>query len=226
MYKPSTSQGNSFDIGSGIGNANPQINGSSQGTNGRAWNTEMLVDGLADNRSSKEIVTVPALETVQEIQVLTSMYDSAYGHTGGGVVSIITKSGTNDFHGALFDRVTDNKWRANTWVENYLSRTKTVSRLHNYGFQVNGPVIIPKLFNGKDKLFFMLSWDKSPRNANYFQYSNFPTAAMKRGELLSLSAGCVARPVPSRFMTRRPHAWTRAASTCGLRSKATSSPAT
>ena len=48
----------------------------------------VLVDGLADNRSSKEIVMVPALETVQEIQVLTSMYDSAYGHTGGGVVSI------------------------------------------------------------------------------------------------------------------------------------------
>jgi hypothetical protein len=193
VYKPSFSQGNSFDIGSGIGNANPQINGASQGTNGRAWNTEMLVDGLSDNRSSKEIVNVPALETVQEIQVLTSMYDAAYGHTGGGVVSIITKSGTNSYHGVVFDRVTDNKWRANTWVENYLSRTKSVSRLHNYGFQVNGPIIIPKLFNGKDKLFFMLSWDKSPRDARYFQYSNMPTVAMKGGDFSAIkgSAGAV-----------------------------------
>lgn len=193
VYKPSFSQGNSFDIGSGIGNANPQINGSSQGTNGRAWNTEMLVDGLADNRSTKEIVNVPALETVQEIQVLTSMYDAAYGHTGGGVVSIITKSGTNSFHGVVFDRVTDNKWRANTWVENYLSRVKTRSRLHNYGFQVNGPIMLPKLFNGKDKLFFMLSWDKAPRDAKYFQYSNVPTVAMKGGDFSGLrgSSGAV-----------------------------------
>ena len=186
VYKPSTSQGNSFDIGSGIGNANPQINGSSQGSNGRAWNTEMLVDGLADNRATKEIVNVPALELVQEIQVLTSSYDAAYGHTGGGVVSIITKSGTNDFHGVLFDRVTDNKWRANTWVENYLARTKSISRLHNYGFLATGPMIIPKLFNGKDHLFFTLSWDKSPRDAKYFQYSTFPTAAMKNRDFSGL----------------------------------------
>ncbi|MCX6620733.1 MAG: carboxypeptidase regulatory-like domain-containing protein, partial [Acidobacteria bacterium] len=189
VYKPSTSQGNSFDIGSGIGNANPQVNGSSQGTNGRAWNTEMLVDGMADNRSSKEIVAVPALESVQEIQVLTSMYDAAYGHTGGGVVSIITKSGTNTFHGVVFDRVTDNKWRANTWVENYLARTKSISRLHNYGFQVNGPVAIPKLLNGKDKLFFMLSWDKSPRDAKYFQYSTMPSVAMKNRDFSGLRGG-------------------------------------
>jgi hypothetical protein len=194
VYKPSFSQGNSFDIGSGIGNANPQVNGSSQGTNGRAWNTEMLVDGMADNRSSKEIVNVPALETVQEIQVLTSMYDAAYGHTGGGVVSILTKSGTNTFHGAVFDRVTDNKWRANTWVENYLARTKSISRLHNYGFQVNGPVAIPKLFNGKDKLFFMLSWDKSPRDAKYFQYSMVPSVAMKNRNFSGL-VGAGGQPV-------------------------------
>ena len=68
VYKPSTSQGNSFDIGSGIGNANPSINGASQGINGRQWNTEVLVDGLADNRSSRDVVTVPGLETVQELQ--------------------------------------------------------------------------------------------------------------------------------------------------------------
>src|SRR5262249_13306929 len=67
VYKPSTSQGNSFDIGSGIGNANPSINGASQGVSGRSWNTEVLVDGVADNRATKDIVAVPALETVQEM---------------------------------------------------------------------------------------------------------------------------------------------------------------
>ncbi len=206
VYKPAVSQGNSFDIGSGIGNANPQINGASQGGNGRAWNTEVLIDGLADNRASKEIVTVPALETVQELQVLTTMYDAAYGHTGGGVVSIITKSGTNTFHGVLFDRITDNKWRANTWVENYLARTKTVSRLHNYGFQVNGPVAIPKLFNGKDKLFFMLSWDKGPRDARYFQYSNVPSVAMKNGDFSGLRAASGAPIIVYDPLTTRPGA--------------------
>ncbi|MBI1791365.1 MAG: TonB-dependent receptor [Acidobacteria bacterium] len=186
VYKPSTSQGNSFDIGSGIGNANPSINGASQGTNGRGWNTEVLIDGLADNRASRDIVAVPALETVQELQVLTNMYDSSYGHTGGGVVSVITKSGTNALHGAVFDREYDAKWRAKTWAENFAGRTKNPSRLHNYGFQANGPVLIPKLFNGRDRLFFMLSWDKSPRDAQFTQFSNVPSAAMKAGNFSAL----------------------------------------
>lgn len=183
VYKPSTSQGGGFDIGSGIGNANPAINGTSQGTNGRGWNTEVLVDGVADNRATKEIVAVPALESVQELQVLTNMYDSSYGHTGGGVVSVVTKSGTNDFHGTIFNRTYDSKWRANTWVENFNKRTKAPSRLYNYGFQVNGPIIMPKVFNGRNRLFFMLSWDKSPRDAPYnSQFSTVPTAAMKAGD--------------------------------------------
>jgi len=188
VYKPSMSQGNSFDIGSGIGNANPSINGGSQGTNGRAWNTEVLVDGLADNRASREIVTVPALETVQELQVLTNMYDSSYGHTGGGVVSVVTKSGTNALHGVVFDRIYDAKWRAKTWVENFNGTTKARSRLHNYGFQVNGPVLIPKVLDGRNRLFFMLSWDKSPRDAQFTQLSNVPSDAMRSRDFSGLRA--------------------------------------
>ena len=187
VYKPSTSQGNSFDIGSGIGNANPSINGTSQGVSGRSWNTEVLVDGVADNRATKDIVTVPALESVQEIQVLTNMYDSSYGHTGGGVVSIVTKSGTNALHGVVFNRAYDAKWRANTWVENFNNRVKAPSRLYNYGFQANGPVYVPKVFNGRNKLFFMLSWDKSPRDAPFnSQFSTVPTDAMKSGDFSAL----------------------------------------
>ncbi len=188
VYKPSTSQGNAFDIGSGIGNANPSINGASQGTNGRAWNTEVLIDGLADNRASREIVAVPALETVQELQVLTNMYDSSYGHTGGGVVSFVTKSGTNTLHGVVFDRVFDAKWRAKTWVENFNRLTKSRLRRHNYGFQVNGPVLLPKLLDGRNRLFFMLSWDKEPRDSQYTQLSNVPSAAMRNRDFSGLRA--------------------------------------
>jgi len=88
----------------------------------------------------------------------------------------------------IFDRIYDAKWRAKTWVENAQNRVKSPSRLHNYGFQVNGPVLVPKVLDGRNKLFFMLSWDKGPRDAQYTRLSSVPSEAMRNRNFSGLRA--------------------------------------
>ena len=187
VYKPSTAQGNSFGF-NGTGNMTPSINGSAAGSSGREWNTEILVDGTANNRMTKEIVTPPAIEAIQELQVLTNTYDASYGHTAGGVISMVTKSGNNSFHGVVFDRMANNRWRTQTWVENYNKTRKSNTTLHNYGFMASGPIFIPKIVDGRNRVFWMLSWDKTPSDSSFRSLSSVPTPAMKGGDFSGLMA--------------------------------------
>ncbi|HYI93956.1 MAG TPA: carboxypeptidase-like regulatory domain-containing protein, partial [Bryobacteraceae bacterium] len=84
----------SFDIG---GTTGFSINGGKRGDN------EVLLDGISNVRGNRTVVGVPTMESVQEFKVLTNTYDSQYGRTGGGIVTIVTKSGGNAFHGNVFE---------------------------------------------------------------------------------------------------------------------------
>ena len=83
-----------FDIG---GTTGFSINGGKRGDN------EVLVDGISNVRGNRTVVGVPSMEAVQEFKVLTSTYDSQYGRTGGGIVTIVTKGGGTGFHGNAYD---------------------------------------------------------------------------------------------------------------------------
>ncbi|MBO0858573.1 MAG: carboxypeptidase regulatory-like domain-containing protein, partial [Chloracidobacterium sp.] len=145
-YKPSTSQGNEFGIDA-IGNATPQINGSAMGTSGRQWNTDVLINGTSNTQGNANLVMTPALAAIQELKVMTNTYDAAYGHTGGGIISVTTKSGSNDLHGQVFDRHFDSALAANSWANNRTGTPKSATSSDTYGFEVDGPILIPKVAN-------------------------------------------------------------------------------
>ncbi|MEP7367866.1 MAG: carboxypeptidase-like regulatory domain-containing protein, partial [Acidobacteriota bacterium] len=84
----------SFDI---AGTSNFAVNG------GRNRENEVLLDGISNVRGNRTVIHVPTMESVQEFKVQTNTYDSQYGRTGGGVVTIVTKSGTNALHGTVFE---------------------------------------------------------------------------------------------------------------------------
>ncbi|HLJ14840.1 MAG TPA: TonB-dependent receptor [Bryobacteraceae bacterium] len=185
-YKPSTSQNNEFSIDA-VGNADPSINGNAAGVSGRSWNTEVLVNGITDvSGGNNNLVMTPGLASVQELTVMTATYDAQYGRTGGGFISVTTKSGTDDFHGQIFERLYNSALAANSWSNNHLGVAKSVAHTSNYGFEVDGPVLIPKLVNLRDKLFFMVSMDRTPSNTLATRFATVPLPGMASGDFSGL----------------------------------------
>jgi hypothetical protein len=188
VYKPSVDQNTAFSL-DGLANSRTAINGAPSGTAGTEANTDILIDGTSDAKGDRQVVMIPALDSVQEFRVLTNIYDAQYGRTGGGIITTTTKSGTNTFHGAVFDRYRDSRLGANSWSNNRQNVPRPEIVQHNYGFHSTGPVWVPKLFDGRNKLFYMVSYDSSPSASLYTSQFTTPLPEMKRGDFSNLLAG-------------------------------------
>ncbi len=202
VHKPSTSQGTEIGL-DGLANSRTAINGAASGTGGTDSNTDVLIDGTSATKGDRQVIMIPSLESVQEFRVLTNIFDAQYGRTGGGIITTTTKSGSNAFHGAVFDRYFDQRLGANSWSNNRNGIARPDNTYHNYGFQTNGPVRIPKIFDGRNKLFYMLSYDASPTNSLYTTQWTTPLAEMKTGDFSNLLAANGQRVVIYDPMTTR-----------------------
>jgi hypothetical protein len=186
-YQPSTSVGQQVTI-TGTGHATFEINGSapSQGSTKSSGNNGILIDGTAANDGTSGVTFQPGLYAIDQVQVKTSTYDAQYGRSGGGYVAMTTKAGTNTFHGILFERYNDAHLTANSWLNDSKNVLKGPEHDHYFGFEIGGPIYIPKLFNGKDKLFGMLSLDHWPEGSPSSSTTTVPTAAQRQGNFAGL----------------------------------------
>ncbi len=125
----------SFDIG---GTSGFSVNG------GRNQENEVLLDGISNVQSRRQVIHVPTMDSVQEFKVLTNIFDAQYGRTGGGVVTIVTKSGTNQIHGNAYEYFQNAKLNANQFELNAGGIPKSPNHINAFGFEVSGPVYIPK----------------------------------------------------------------------------------
>ena len=126
-----------------------------------------LVDGAdnMDRGSNATLLTTPSVDSIAEFKVLRSGYSAETGRAGAGQISVITKSGTNQIHGDVFEFVRNNDFAANNFYNNATSLNlgangkAQVPALHynNFGETLGGPVYIPKIYNGKNKTFFFFS---------------------------------------------------------------------
>src|SRR3954465_745812 len=156
----------------GIGNFDPDSvsNGSFNINGGRADEYVVAVDGAVATRtrSSGSMLGAQDVDTVQEVQILTANYSAEYGRSSGGQIRFITKSGTRDFHGALVENFRNSALDANSWTRNHSSSPSQYSRaapfrFNQFGFDVGGPVFVPKHFNSdRNKLcfFYAEEWIK------------------------------------------------------------------
>src|SRR5215469_11862983 len=158
------SQNTNFGLAGTQGGSEFMINGNAAGTNGRVWNNDILLNGVTDTTQDNNVSFSPAIESVQEVQVKTNTYDAQYGRTGGGFVTVTTKSGTNLPHGVIFERYFSYALAANTFSNNRTGTKKSTAHTHEPGFEFDGPVYIPNVFDGRNKLFFMLSLDDTIQN--------------------------------------------------------------
>ncbi len=130
------------------------------GAGTREIQNSMALDGISImNNLITTSPTQPMVETVQEVEVQTGTYSAQYGAYMGVHLNMITKGGTNSLHGNLVEFIRNDAFDARGYFLPATSR-KTALRQNQYGFELDGPVFIPKLYNGKDKTFFMGSWER------------------------------------------------------------------
>jgi hypothetical protein len=158
---------------------NSNINNFSFG-GGRPVSNEILVDGLPTTNPSDQTYTLtPSPDAVQEFKVLTTPFSAEWGHTGGGVMILTTKSGTNRFHGFVFDYFRNRLLNARP-VFGAASPLKYVQ--NDPGITVGGPVVVPKVYNGRSKTFFFFDYNVTlASNGNLYQVL-VPTAQQKAGD--------------------------------------------
>jgi hypothetical protein len=130
------------------------------GAGTREIQNSMSLDGISImNNLITTSPTQPMVETVQEVEVQTGTYSAQYGAYLGVHLNMVTKGGTNALHGNLVEFMRNDAFDARGYFLPATSR-KTALRQNQYGFEFDGPVFIPKIYNGKDKTFFMGSWER------------------------------------------------------------------
>ncbi|HWC00293.1 MAG TPA: TonB-dependent receptor, partial [Bryobacteraceae bacterium] len=172
----------------------PNVNGTSeqQGhdtdfriNGGRTAQAEYFVDGVPVTTGYLHEVppSVPGMEAVGEFKVLTNGLSAEYGRLSGGAVTVVTRSGTNEFHGSAYEFFRNDKLNANDWNSNRFGSPKGVFHDNVFGGSIGGPVWIPKIYKGKDKTFFFLNYEgyRNSSGSNAVT-AGVPTALERQGD--------------------------------------------
>lgn len=109
----------------------------------------------------------PAPETLAEVKLQTSLYDAATGRNGGGNFQLVSKSGTNEYHGSAYYYLQNEALIANDFFFNKLGLDRQRLRRHEGGFTFGGPVVLPKAYNGKNRTFFFGSYQRTQADTTY-----------------------------------------------------------
>jgi hypothetical protein len=140
-----------------------QASGSFTANGSRRTQNDYLLDGMDDNVAiadlvnQSQFVVLPPPDALREFTVQTSDYSAEFGHAAGAVLNVTTKSGTNSFHGDLWEFLRNDFFDAKDYFVLPTQR-KPEYRLNQFGGTLGGPVIIPHLYHGKDKTFFFVDY--------------------------------------------------------------------
>lgn len=153
---------------------------------GRPGTTNVLVDGIP--ASPPLIVPIggfavfPSVDAVQEFKVETTAYSAEFGRSGSGIVNVILKSGTNSFHGSAYDFVRNSALDANTYFANHNGTPLPAFSRNQFGGSLSGPVWLPRLYNGKEKTFFLFSYEGLRQGSQSEVTTTVPTALQRTGD--------------------------------------------
>ncbi|MDQ6701239.1 MAG: carboxypeptidase regulatory-like domain-containing protein [Acidobacteriota bacterium] len=145
----------------------------------RADNISALVDGMGNTqRRNTAFMVSPPLESIQEFKMITSGFSAEYGRFAGGVLSMVTKSGGNRVHGSVYEFLRNDALDA----RNYFDAGKSKLIQNQFGATVSGPVLLPKLYNGRDKTFFLVGWESLRQISGSTQRGIVPLPEMLKGD--------------------------------------------
>jgi len=180
----------------------PNVTGSSQDlriNGGRSGQTEYFLDGvpLTTGYDHSVPASYPSREAVGEFKVITNGMSAEYGRLSGGAVVLVTKSGTNELHGSGYEFFRNDKMNANDWNSNRFGRKKGIFHDNVFGATLGGPVILPKIYKGKDKTFFFFNYEGTRRNTgSNAATTGVPTLLERKGDF---SQSLIDQGVPVRI---------------------------
>ena len=155
-----------------------QING------GRREENNFLVDGMdnIDRGSNLTLLSFPSVDSIAEFRIVRGVYDAESGRSAGAQINVVTRSGTKDIHGGVYEFFRNDKLNANNFFNNRSSVIRPLLRYNNFGGTVGGPVYIPKVYQQRDKTFFFVS-EEFRRVITYTNATAIiPTPGMKNGQ--------------------------------------------
>src|SRR6266581_827985 len=152
-----------------------------------------LLDGIDNNSDTVDFlngtnyVVLPPLDAVEEFKVQTSDFSAEFGRSGAAVLNATIKSGTNNFHGSAWEFFRNDKLDAADFFENAGGRPKGALRQNQFGFYAGGPVVIPKVYNGKNRLFFFGDYEGLRRVQGTVLSGAVPTVLERNSGFTDLS---------------------------------------
>lgn len=147
---------------------------------------ELLIDGSPDTTGNSRVAYNPPVDAVQEVKVETFQSDAAYGHTGGGTVNVVLRGGTNDLHGTAYDFNQVSALAATPWFTNRSGQKKPAANFNQYGINGGGPIVIPKLIDTRNKIFWYFAFEGIKDSFPEPLTSTVPTAAERTGDFSAL----------------------------------------
>lgn len=146
------------------------------------------LDGVSNTDPNfNTYVVLPSIDALQEFKVQTGVYPAEFGHEATQI-NVLTKSGGNQYHGALFEFIRNDKLDAAPYSFTTNHQAKSPFKWNDFGFELDGPVRIPWLFNGQNKLFFMANYEALRKRQSFQSIYSVPTAAMFGGDFSALGS--------------------------------------
>ncbi|MGA8185337.1 MAG: carboxypeptidase regulatory-like domain-containing protein, partial [Terriglobia bacterium] len=173
------SPGNAFGSSGGVAN-----NFTSNG--GRNATSDILIDGVSttDYEQNGSIIVplyTPSVDAVQEFKVQQNNFSAEIGFSGNTVVNVVLRSGTNKLHGSLYEFLRNQALDANDWFNNQAGVDLPARRYNQFGGTVGGPIVIPHLYNGKDKTFFFFDYQATRDHSAQSFNAGVPSALERNG---------------------------------------------
>jgi hypothetical protein len=152
---------------------------------GRAGSTDVLLDGVPSappTDDSNSLAIFPSVDATQEFKLQTSNFSSQFGNTGGGIINVLYKSGTNNVHGSVYDYFRNSYLDANDFFSNQAGVKLASFKRNQFGFSLGGPVYVPGLYNGRGKTFFFVDYEGLRQGKSTSLLTTVPTLAERAGD--------------------------------------------
>ncbi|MEN6608360.1 MAG: carboxypeptidase-like regulatory domain-containing protein, partial [Bryobacteraceae bacterium] len=166
------------------GGAIPSISGAANFT------SEVTIDGIPNTTPRNTgwtsfLIYTPSVDAVEEFKVQTNSLSAEYGRFNGGVISVVTKSGTSQWHGTAYEFHRNSYFDANSFFNNRTGTKLGALRRNQVGGSLGGPVIIPKLYDGKNRTFFFFDYEAFRESQLATASYTVPTALQRTGDFSS-----------------------------------------
>jgi hypothetical protein len=151
--------------------------------NGATGPNQVTLDGAPNFAIDGGVGFSPPSDAVSQFKVQTTQFDAQQGYSANATVNVAIKSGTNDFHGSIYYFNRDRSRTANNFFANATGQERSERIYHRWGGEIDGPVRLPGIYDGRDRTFFLFSYERLRSTESEPQLYTVPTQRMRQGDL-------------------------------------------